>query len=264
MTTSHEVIKPPKPEPRLCAGNCGVMVNPIFIEPVIMFTKPMYGTNIWDRPKLCEDCQKKEEDEKQKRRLLEIEEQNRRAEEDAKKKAKEKLIKALGQKGFDEFYFDRFQCDLSTNDAFKTCQNFNYESQNLYLWGPAGTGKSHLAGAIFRRYQGGIFIKHAKLNRIFQGLKNDEYEKLLEEFTHCPVLIIDDLGTAKQTEYADQVLYEIIDDRQMAYKNGLVVTSNLSLKDLADRLGDDRLTSRIAGLCKTVKIESMDRRLKKS
>ena len=59
------------------------------------------------------------------------------------------------------------------------------------------------------------------------------------------------------------MLYEILDLRASNYKNGLILTSNLSLEEFAAKVGDDRLPSRIAGLCKVIKIESKDYRISK-
>lgn len=49
----------------------------------------------------------------------------------------------------------------------------------------------------------------------------------------------------------------------MQETGGLIITSNLSLDNLRARFADDRLTSRIAGMCKILEITGADRRLGK-
>jgi DNA replication protein DnaC len=64
------------------------------------------------------------------------------------------------------------------------------------------------------------------------------------------ILVLDDLGTAKYTEFLCSIIYEIIEDRYQNHPGGLIVTSNLSLCDLAETMGDDRVSSRLAELCR--------------
>ena len=54
----------------------------------------------------------------------------------------------------------------------------------------------------------------------------------------------------------------ILDKRERDKNYGIVITSNLNLSDLALRM-NDKITSRIAGMCDIVKIEDKDWRLKK-
>jgi DNA replication protein DnaC len=74
------------------------------------------------------------------------------------------------------------------------------------------------------------------------------------------VLIIDDLGAEKLTDYVIQAWYSIIDYR---YSNMLptVITSNLSVAELAVRFGD-RIASRIAS-GNVLTLRGSDRRLEK-
>lgn len=87
-----------------------------------------------------------------------------------------------------------------------------------------------------------------------------EYNRLCDQ----DLLVIDDLGIAKGTEFMIEVLCEVLNKRFLRGLNGLVVTSNLSLDDLAHKIGDDRLSSRIAGMCKTYELKGPDWRLNKS
>lgn len=182
----------------------------------------------------------------------------------AKDKAhREMVIKAcLGKKGLLEFSLKTYRQAPGNMEAFKACEAFNPLSSNLYLYGGCGTGKTHLAGATWRkRVEEGAkceFIKHPELNRLFRKKEADEERALLKKFLEYEILVIDDLGVGKSTEFANTVLYEIIDMRASDYKNGMILTSNLSLDEFAAKVGDDRLPSRIAGLCKVIKMVGSD------
>jgi len=249
--------KPERPPDRPCAGACGLAIAPVFIEPIEIFGKIAGFTNRWVfEYETCPACADK----------------HARARADAERadriKSRETaLVEMVFEKGFREFTFERYTVTAGTATAVGACKAFDPSKSNLYLWGTAGCGKSHLAVATFRRFHMdgvySVFTKHSALNRSMQGLKSDEYDRKMDDYAGARVLLIDDLGTAKQTEYADQVLYDIIDTRQMRYQNGLIITSNLSLADLARKFGDDRLPSRIAGFCDVIKMDGADWRVKR-
>lgn len=85
-------------------------------------------------------------------------------------------------------------------------------------------------------------------------------ESVVEKYSHCPVLVLDDLGVEKTTEWALQTLYIILNNRYSNYMQ-TIITSNLSIEEISEKLGD-RIASRIAGMCKIVKLTGKDRRIK--
>jgi DNA replication protein DnaC len=99
--------------------------------------------------------------------------------------------------------------------------------------------------------------------RKVRGLKDGKDEQnAIETIADRKHIVIDDLGVGKMTDFALAVVYEVIDYRDMNLIDGMIITSNLSLTQLAGALGDDRVTSRIAGMCKVVNITGPDRRIK--
>ncbi len=174
----------------------------------------------------------------------------------AEKKAKD--IKRLGGlKAYDMFTFAKYQ----NQAAIDLCAG--YPACNLYIWGPAGVGKTHLATAIVRMFPDGRVLKPQQILRKMRGLKDgNEEEAVLAKIAAMPHLVIDDLGVEKTTAFSMSSLYEIIEARDMNYTKGLIVTSNLSLSALAERIGDDRIASRLAGMCRVVNITGEDRRIK--
>lgn len=171
----------------------------------------------------------------------------------------------LGKRGVQEFKFETFKQNPDNLDAYRTTLGFDSQVHNLYLYGSCGSGKTHLAGAAWRRGieagQSGEFIKHPDLNRLFRKLEVEQEKALLKKHLEFDTLVIDDLGVGRSTEFANQIVYEILDLRGSNYKNGLILTSNLSLEEFGMKSGDDRLASRIAGMCKIVKVGGPDHRL---
>ncbi len=167
---------------------------------------------------------------------------------------------------------------------------------SLYLWGLPGIGKTHLCFALIKEY----FRKVPKRIRWYKEEEHAEYEtpptphimtvpdllakikasfgrkeaeiyggepqgdlsesQIIEKVQQYKILFLDDLGTEKTTEWALQTIYSIIDYR---YREMLqtVITSNLSLNNLSDRTSD-RITSRIAEMCKVIELKGKDRRVK--
>lgn len=174
-----------------------------------------------------------------------------------------RIVEMLGPKGAEQFTFDKFKTSPENVMALEACRAFDPSKASIYLWGPAGSGKTHLSGAIARGVRGAEMIKSTSLVRWFRLRDPREEEREIERLAEVPVLVVDDLGVQKDSEHALAILYEILDRRDMNLRHGLVITSNLPLDMLAKKMGDDRITSRIAGMCRIVKVGGKDRRIEK-
>ena len=104
----------------------------------------------------------------------------------------------------------------------------------LLLWGGVGTGKSFMAGCIanaLMEQEVAVYMTNFarilnELNSSFSG-RNDIVDKLC-----CyPLLIIDDFGMERGTEYALEQVYNIVDSRYRSQKP-LIVTTNLTLDEI--------------------------------
>jgi len=174
------------------------------------------------------------------------------------------LLKTIGKYGVERYSFQTFEVTMENEYAFRRCKEFNPETQNLFLFGPCGTGKTHLAGALFKamcaanlpvRWTNPIYLSRAMRSRWAE----DE-EQFVEWLVSHKVLIIDDLGVGKDTNQALALLYEVIDRRRHKGLNGLIITSNPSLDELAQSYKDDRIASRISGMCEVIQMNGKDRR----
>jgi len=161
-----------------------------------------------------------------------------------------------GSKAYNTFTLERY----TNKSAINMCVCF--PDKNLFIWGPAGTGKTHLATALVRDHKQAQIVKPQHIYRECRGLKDGQDEqKAIDYYVDMPYLVIDDLGIEKKTEFSFSILYEIIDGRDMQEKCGMIVTSNLSLDALEQRLDDGRITSRLAGMCKVIELTGKDHRL---
>ena len=139
----------------------------------------------------------------------------------------------------------------------------SHEGKALLLSGGCGRGKSEIALAIGNSAdiagRSVIAIKAVDLqDRIKRNLWNEkERLNLIRKLKAVDLLIIDDLGREKPSEWVQSVLYGIIDYRYG--KKDLIFTSNLSRKELSAKLGNE-LTSRIIA-SKEVVMEGTDWRL---
>jgi len=137
-----------------------------------------------------------------------------------------------------------------------------------YLFGGVGRGKTHLAAAIARnqasRGRSVRFLSSANLLEFIKATYDKGSERAdqalydLARYEEADVVIIDDLGAERSTEWAEGELTRWIDgfyNREAA----LVVTSNLDLDQLGKQLGP-RIASRIAGMTMPLPLTGPDRR----
>ncbi len=167
------------------------------------------------------------------------------------------LLKVLrGAKALNEFTVEGFRAESEVaRSVLNLAVNFNPSKHNVYLYGPCGTGKTHLLSIMVRtcwyRDQYGRVMNPSDISG--QVLEHKERSGRLEEIRYLAnyrVLAIDEVGIRKESEAAETSLYEVIDARYLRGGGGLWISSNLSLGDLAAHYGDERIASRLAEMCK--------------
>lgn len=134
----------------------------------------------------------------------------------------------------------------------------------LYLHGPVGTGKSHLAAAaanaLAESYQQDAYYRSVPdmIDAIRSGYREGDYDARLEAVKRVPILVLDDLGTEDPTPKALALLFQIVQYR--AIRDSItLITSNLSLDQYAIVI-DDRIASRIRGRSLIIPVISEDAR----
>ena len=137
-------------------------------------------------------------------------------------------------------------------------------NQGLLLWGGVGTGKSFFAGCIANALiEDEIPVRMTNFAEILNDLMGS-FEGRSEYIRHLTnrycLLIIDDLGMERGTEYGLEQVYNVIDSRWRA-GTPLIVTTNLPLSQIEHPpdLPRQRIYDRLLSMCVPVKIhgESM-------
>ena len=75
-------------------------------------------------------------------------------------------------------------------------------------------------------------------------------QELMDDLTGCDLLILDDFGMERQTEYAREQVFNLIDGRYLSGRP-MVVTTNLSLQELKNpkTMAEKRIHDRILQMC---------------
>jgi DNA replication protein DnaC len=145
---------------------------------------------------------------------------------------------------------DAFVPSRVTHEAFIAAKTFNPVRENLYLHGPCGVGKSHLAAIAARPFLPNILtIQPLELLAATVGPGRGDDRAAITRFSKIKVLVLDDAGTGTDSSKTVDRLYDVLNRRYQDAAGGLIVTSNLSLEDLAKYLKDDRIPSRLAQMC---------------
>jgi DNA replication protein DnaC len=137
----------------------------------------------------------------------------------------------------------------------------------LLLIGSIGCGKTHLAYAAGQKLIGMKFkVRFWMVAELLDAIRSTYNEQtpmtddLMEIMVYSPdVLILDDLGAERQTDWVNEKLYQILDKRYAEGKP-LMVTSNVDMKELQARI-KSRFSD--SGICRMVLCESPDFRPKK-
>lgn len=123
------------------------------------------------------------------------------------------------------------------------------ENSGLLLWGNTGNGKTFAAACIANDLiDRGIPAMITSFPRIL----NAGYDKqeVIKQVRYYPLLVIDDLGAERSSEYAMETVYTVIDERYKV-KKPLIVTTNLTLDELCKPKNMDyqRIYDRVIEMC---------------
>lgn len=139
------------------------------------------------------------------------------------------------------------------------------EKENLVLRGNTGSGKTHLAIALLKMQalRDSRFVTVPdlllKIRSSFNGGAETEGE-IIKEFSSIPVLVLDDLGAEKTSEFAITTLYIIL-DRRIRDCRKTIITTNLSQGEIEQTFGA-RIASRLSCM-ENIKINMPDYRKKR-
>jgi DNA replication protein DnaC len=151
-------------------------------------------------------------------------------------------------------------------------------SSGVFLWGQPGTGKTGLEIAALRAWieagHRGFFVKAPDfLDRLRPGAERVTEltgDALMARVLQTPLLVFDDLGAQRTTQWARERLFLVIDGRHDSGRPTLY-TSNFDLAETAERLAGDadliegkRMVSRIVEVCDVIEVKGSDLRLRRT
>ena len=149
----------------------------------------------------------------------------------------------------------------------KNFTDFRKDGKGLLLYGTVGTGKTYFAACIANSLiDQGFSVKmtnFARLINLIQGMFDGKQE-FIDSLNRYSLLIIDDLGTERKSEFMQEMVWNIIDAR---YRSGLpfIITTNLTADEIKkpQDLGYSRIYDRILERCFPVEVTGTSRRREK-
>jgi DNA replication protein DnaC len=153
----------------------------------------------------------------------------------------------------------RINRDLQTLPTPKDLPSF---IESTFLYGDTGTGKTIYTCFMLLEEQKQIYLNGGprdetekcafitmpelinKIKSSYDPNSRPTEQEILNYYCNLHLLVLDDFGTSKPTDWILHILYSIINHRY-DYLKKTIITSNLSLQEIALILGDDRITSRI-------------------
>lgn len=204
---------------------------------------------------------------------------------EADRKLREKIQRIVGESGMGERFLRRtfatFQITDTNRRAAAAARRYadNFENllpkqgqpepgrNGLFISGPPGTGKTHLAAAIANHLiaQGRPVVCMTMidlLERIKRTYSRGDVDEgsVLKVYKTVPLLVIDDIGKEPPTEWAISTVYNIINGRYEAYLPTIVTTNydtdtliaRMTAKDTRDDTTARATIDRLMEMCRAI------------
>lgn len=189
----------------------------------------------------------------------------------------------LEKENFDNFTFDYYSknyIDKLTGQsayqlarrAYQECMDFIHDfdsaHKNLLLFGTTGIGKTFLTHCIAREIMQSVHsVLYLTATEFFDALlakalgRTDESLYLYEQIQTCDLLVIDDLGTERNTEFVISQLFVCLNNRILNEKS-TIISTNLKLEEIKENY-TERTFSRLSNHYKILRLAGDDIRIQK-
>lgn len=183
-------------------------------------------------------------------------------------------LKNATMKGIKATAKERIEVIKYMKEIISTFDRENFQ-KGIYLHGSFGSGKSYLMSALInelsKKYKlSAVIMYYPTLLKTLKSSFNDEFDSKLDEISKCDLLLIDDIGAERNTEWArDEILGPIL---QYRMDNDLLTffTSNYTIDELlehlsvtkesTDKVKGRRIIERIKYLTREIELTAKDMR----
>ena len=153
----------------------------------------------------------------------------------------------------------------AAREALDFTRDFADSTENMFICGPPGTGKTFLCNCIAKSVlDQGYDVIYLSAVKLFSLLADDAFgnkKNDADQLLSCDLLIIDDLGTEYTNSFVQSSFFNCINERLLRGKH-TIISTNLSLVEIQD-VYSERVYSRIAEKYKLIKLSGKDIRILK-
>ena len=198
---------------------------------------------------------------------VDLEEEEKRKEEAKQKQERLERVLAMSNLGerFASASFDNWKRDPKTDNCYEAVKEYaeafhKGETEGFCIYGTAGNGKSHLAAAlvnhVIRSGHTAVFIEvpdlFAQIKASYDSGSEYSESKILKSLSVCDLLVLDDAGAERPSEWVQEKFYQIINTR---YKNRLPLVITTNTKDMAglEPIIGFRSYDRVLEMCRPLK-----------
>lgn len=171
---------------------------------------------------------------------------------------------------FENYKGNRNQSLIIAKNFVRDYEVMKKENVGLLFYGSVGSGKTYLACSIanglIERYQVSVKVRNFAqiINELQKGGFDFDKNAYIESLVNTSVLILDDLGIERDTSYAKEQVYNIVNSRYLKNKP-TIFTTNLSYDSIVnckESVEYQRIYSRITEMCIPVMVVGEDFRKK--
>lgn len=163
---------------------------------------------------------------------------------------------------------DAKKSDLARRYVAKWDQLYR-ENVGLLFYGNTGNGKTFaaacIANALIDRKVPVLMTSFSKIIKQISGMRAEDKIEYLASINRYDLLILDDLGAERESQYALEIVYDVVDSR---YKSGkpMIITTNLTMAEMKNPISMDyqRIYDRILEMCMQIHFEGESRRKDKA
>ena len=171
---------------------------------------------------------------------------------------------------FDNYIGNETKAYTIAKNYAKDFEAMKKDNVGLVFIGTVGSGKTFLASAIANELieTKQIRVKLRNFAQIINDLQKGGFDldrnEYIRNLVSVPLLILDDLGIERDTTYAKEQVYQIVNSRYLEHKP-TIFTTNLSLENItssSESMEYQRIYSRILEMCIPVMVVESDFRKK--